>query len=194
MFLGYALQNLQSRSKSLRINHRVRALVSVRNITSLYLFTFSHLQTFSLLSTTYFFPRPFLSAYARLFSTLHLVLAKHSRLTKYTPLGSNFAPTAFYRSFQGVSDLIEGRESKVLLTKQLNSGWTYPYTSARVIALSPLTHKYYIQSLYKFLLLSLNSWFLWPRVFMPKTNYLNINNNLLLLKFANKYFFKIYNI
>lgn len=178
----------------MRLTLRSRAAFLVRNSALIYTFLLSPIQSLNLSSSNYKYLRQLRYLGDKLFIQLSKTLFPKPKFIKYTPLGLNFPTSAHRQSMLYIDSALRGKYSTFWFAPVSQYTIKYPYFLGNSVAITPISKRPFSLTLYKFLRMNLDLWFSWPRVYMISTNYTNIKNSWLLLKFLNNYFFKVYNL
>lgn len=192
--MNYLIQNFQYQQKTIRGNLRVRSSFIARNFALIYLLLSSSSVGYNLLAKTSLGDRTILKVGDAAFNALSKVLFWKIKNLKFTPIGTNFPVSAHYTGVVGLDNLISKTPYSPNFPLDTGRFFNYPYFMGNPIAITPISGKTYSYALYKLLRMSLNMWFCWPRHYRISINHTTINSYWLILRFLNKYFFKLYNI
>ena len=194
--MSYLIHNFTKSTNTNRSTLRVRTAFIARNYQLLFLLLNSHTKTFNLTALTYKSTRDVWKVVNENFRAISRVLFSKSYTLKYTPLGVNFPQSTYYWSVNSLLNLFKLKPRKQALSFPTLSSvyYTYPYFKANPIVITPVTKKPFLLTLNKFLRMSLDLWFHWPNVYRIESNFSNVRGGYLLLRFLNKYYFKVYNV
>jgi len=137
-----------------------------------------------------FFARNNYSYFTRIFH----VLFPDPKFLKFVPFGVNFPSAAHLFTLRFLTQSLRHKNIVALRNSTPNSLLDYPYFSKHQIAITPISKKPFATAVYKLLKLNLNLWFVWPRGFKMAMNYTDVTYPITLLRFMNKYFFKVYSV
>ena len=128
------------------------------------------------------------------FSRIHAVLFPNPKFLKFIPFGINFPKSAQFRALSELNMKYLGVKTSYSFPEISTNAFAYPYFSRPQIVITNISRKPFNLALYKFLRLSLNLWFSWPRGYKTNLNYTSLEKSWILLLFLNKYFFKVYSV
>jgi hypothetical protein len=194
--MSYLIQNFSYTHYSLRTNWRVRTAFLARNFATIYALLANLSIPFNLCATTYLLSPHHLKKFAHYFSGLVNTAFLDVKNIKHSPIGVNFPRSAHYQALVRFDRLTTLASSvKTPLPLPLSSRCvTYPYFYGVPIAITPIAKSFLVDLLYRFLRISLSVWFHWPQTYKVSVHYTPISAQLRLLRFLNKYYYKIYHI
>ena len=173
---------------------RTRSAFLARNISVINSLLNSSALALSLQSFNYRYTLNVLVNMSYFFAQFTKVLFPKTKFLKYVPIGVNFPMAGHYKGMYDLTLLLHGHSVKKVLSRIPNTAFKYPYFARHRIALTPVAKKPYSLALYKFLRMTLNLWFVWPRAYKLTSHFTDISTSWLLVKFLSKYFFKVYSI
>ena len=194
MFLSYVIQNFSYQTNSLRLNVRIRASIILRNFAVIYTLLLNSTKALSSLSITLSTRRQVYTMINGSFKALTRVVFPKVKYLKYVPIGLNFPLSARYTTLSSIDNMITREKAPRLFPLLQSREYLCPYFTGIPLIITPVANRPYSLALYKFLRLSLNNWIQWPRQYRIYSHYTNLNTYWYLLRFLNKYYFKIYNI
>lgn len=193
--MNYVIQNFSPVYSSIRLNLRIRAAWLARNFYVVYTLIMSNYKGFVINPAMGFAAKTLFLLGHGAFRQLSKVLFSNTKRFKYIPIGSNFPVSAQRFAVSSITSLLTVNSSRPRLVLPVTSeAFTNPYFQGSHIAITPVANKPFAAAIFKFLRMSLATWFSWPRAFVLSTHYTHITQAWRLLKFLNKYFFKVYGI
>ena len=192
--MSYLIQNFYHQNSSLRMTIRIRSAILARNFHVIYLLLSNSSKLFNTLSQSYSSSRHILKIANLSFRAVAKVLFTKIKFIRYTPVGVNFPLTARYRALMGLDHLLSNNGTPLQLLKLSDRLITNPYFTGTPIVITPVSKKPFVYTFYKFMRMSLNMWFYWPKKYNITTHYTNVVSGVILLRFLNSYYFKVYNI
>lgn len=193
--MSYLIQNFTYTNHFIRSNLRVRTSILARNFLLIFVLFSNSSKLFNMNAQTYVHARQVLKIWNISFKALAKVLFPKLKFLRYTPIGINFPRSAHYRTLKSLNDLLHHEvKSPTLMLPLSTHAVTYPYYTGSPIAITPIAKKPFSYAMYKFLRMSLNLWFSWPKQYKLSLHYTSLNNQWLFLRFLNKYYFKVYNV
>lgn len=195
LIMSYVIQNFSYTKPSLRSTMRTRAVILARNVPLIYTLLLKSARLMTLNAHSLKNVRFVFSLGNKEFKALSRVLFMKTKLLSYSPIGVNFPLSTHYSTLSNLNKLFSDKptfENFPLST--YTKSFLYPYFDSPQIAITPFAKKPFWYALYKLLRASLNLWFCWPRHLIFTTHFTSIHSTWLLLKFLNKFFFKVYNL
>lgn len=192
--MSYLIQNFFSPSHSLKISLRVRTAFVVRNLHVVFNLISNHTHAFTIPQQTYTYSYKTFFNSVHYFSRIHAVLFPNPKFLKFIPFGINFPKSAQFRALSELNMKYLGVKTSYSFPEISTNAFAYPYFSRPQIVITNISRKPFNLALYKFLRLSLNLWFSWPRGYKTNLNYTSLEKSWILLLFLNKYFFKVYSV
>ena len=193
-YMSYLIQNFFSPSHSLKISLRVRTAFILRNLHVVFNLISNHTYAFSIPNQSYTYSYQTLFNSAQYFSRVHTVLFPDPKFLKFIPFGINFPKSAQYKALSELNMKYSGVKTDYSFPNITTNAFLYPYFSRPQIVITNVSRKPFNLALHKFLRLSLNLWFTWPRGYKINSNYTSLSKSWTLLLFLNKYFFKVYSV
>lgn len=192
--MSYLIQNFFSPSHSLKISLRVRTAFIVRNIHVVFNLISNHTYAAILTKRSYTYAHKIFFNSVHYFSRIHTVLFPDPKFLKFIPFGINFPKSAQHKALTELNAKYSGIKTSYSFPRIADNAFMYPYFSRPQIVITNISRKPFNLALYKFLRLSLNLWFSWPRGYKTNLNYTSLEKSWTLLLFLNKYFFKVYSV
>ena len=192
--MSYLIQNFFSPSHSLKISLRVRTSFVVRNLNVIFNLLSNHTYAFNLPNKSYTYPQQIFFNSIHYFTRVSTVLFPSPKFLKFIPFGINFPKSAQYKALSELNMKYANVPTTYVFPPLTTSAFMYPYFSRPQIVITNISRKPFALALYKFLRLSLNLWFSWPRGYKINSNYTSLAKSWYMLLFLNKYFFKVYSI
>lgn len=191
--MSYAIQNFYNINQSVIINQKLVLSWVFRNI---HLMTTLIKKNSNTLFNTLLFctTRDFLVDLFWVFFNPGLHKLFKSLISRWHPLlGTNYTQSLEYWTFQiGISSIEEETLTPSLLVPNTKLFLNQYFTNT-VLSNVSLHNKHYLTVLVKFLQLLLVNWQLWKKTYNISFQYVIINKNHHLIRYYNKYFFKVYN-
>lgn len=192
--VSYLIQNFYYQNSSLRMTIRVRSAILARNFHVIYILLSNSSKLFNILSQSYPLYRYILKIANLSFREIAKVLFTKVKLMRYTPIGVNFPLSARYQALKGLDLLLNGNDTPTQLLKLSDRSITNPYFMGTPIVITPVSKKPFAYTFYKFMRMTLNMWFYWPKKYSITTHYTDVVSGVTLLRFLNSYYFKVYNV
>lgn len=192
--MSYVIQNFYYPTNSLRSTIRSRAAIIVRNFGLIYALFSNSTRAFNIMATTGKSPRYPHLLVDYYFNAFAKAVFKKASLLSYTPIGVNFPLSAQYNALYGINKLIDRNEPAKTYLSIPNRYFKMPYYEGYRVAITPISKKPLSYAVYKFLRITLLMWAYWPKRYKITANFTLLHSSWHLLKFLNKYFFKVYNI
>ena len=192
--MSYVIQNFYYPTNSLRSTTSSRAAIIVRNFGLIHALFSNSTKVFNMLATTGKSPRFSHLVTDLYFNAFAKAVFRKPSFMKYTPIGTNFPLSAQYNALYGINNLLSTKKSIKIFLPLPNNYFKMPYFEGYRVAITPISKKPLSYAVYKFLRLTLSMWIYWPKKYKITANFTLIHSSWHLLKFLNKYFFKVYNI
>lgn len=195
--MSYLIQNLSYFQPTLRLNVRIKSAIIARNVYVIYNLLNNSAKILNTLAVTSYhakLPKDAFMLINPVFSALMRVLFPKIKYLRYTPIGINFPQAARYKTLWELNMMLfeEAKFTPILL--DYNRFSLNPYFIGSPISITPVAKKPYSETLFKVTRMVLGLWFSWPRSYRLTTHYTNIYSQWYLLRFLNKYYFKLYHI
>ena len=192
--MSYLIQNTYSTSNPLKVSLRVRSAFLVRNVHTIYALAYTQEYANRIASGIHSYNNQILLLSSTFFTRLIPLLFPNPKFLKFIPFGINFPLTAHYSSIVLMLKQLDKTLPVNTFPSLSNDYYKYPYFTRPQIAITNISKRPFTLALYKLLRLSLNLWCIWPRSYNFTSNYTNVTKGWLLLRFLNKYFFKVYSV
>jgi hypothetical protein len=192
--MSYVIQNFRSPSLTLRMSLKLKSLLVLRNAHALYTLFWLFSKP-SQLGTINYHSAAILQKLSLMSSKrLPVIVFPRTAMLKRTPIGVNFNSSAFWTALSTILSMFSKREPLLYVHSPIVSTITYPFPKSTSTVVMVPTSKALLTALHKFLLTSLSLWWVWPKNLKPGQLFINLHSYWFLLKFLNKYFYKVYNI
>ena len=192
--MSYVIQNFSYISPKVKLTLRTRAAFLARNSLAIYTLLTSTVRSSHLIANPY----PNLYHIFRyldyFFVSFAKILFTKPKFLRYTPIGINFPATSYYRCIWNLTTMFTSLSLFMPFPTFYSSAILHPYFTTVRLTIMPITKKSFALTMHKFLRMNLDIWFLWPRSYVITSQIIYLNSSWLLLRFLNKYFFKIYHI
>lgn len=195
--MSYLLQNFNFLTPTIRYSLKLRSLIALRAVSLLAILLKMSPKHYKLstLGNKWAIYYSFTQAYA--FCKLFKIAFPKTQFLKYTPIGVNLPVSAQYLTLS----IFHSRASQRVLDRKYNPLnititriFRDPYYGASYIHLAMLSKRPVVNMLYKFLFLTLNLWFTWPKRYSLSPQLFFISSRWFKIPFVNKYLFKIYSV
>ena len=192
--MSYLIQNTYSFSTTIKISIRTRSAFISRVYPSVIACLYMNTEGFVLPTSLSPYQRIVLSNSVHFFTKFYNVLFPNPKFLRFIPFGINFPVSAHYTALNNINNQLSNKNNLRLLPYISDRSFNYPYFSRPQIAITNVSKAPFSLALQKLLRLSLGLWFVWPRGYKLSMNYADINQTWYLLRFLNKYFFKVYSV
>jgi hypothetical protein len=192
--VSYALQNLSSLQSTLRINPKLRASFTCRNVPVIFFLLFNSTRLFNLNSSSLQFRRQLIHYSDVSFLQFGSLVFKELRDIKYEPIGTNYALSAYRVALTLIDNYLFGLNipsPAILCTPR---SFVNPYFQSTSLFITPSSKQSFSSALHKFLRMILHLWFTWPGKYTSVTTHTFITPSTSVLRFLNLYYFKVYRI
>jgi hypothetical protein len=192
--MSYLIQNTFSSAHTLKISLRVRSSFIARNAPTVYTCLYTNTEAFRIPSNPYSYSSLIMAHSLPFFTRFYNTLFPNPKFLRFIPFGINFPISAHYTAIQIIKNRFEGNTPLVVFPTYTQNTFNYPYFTRPQVAITNVSKSPFSLALHKLLRLSLSLWFVWPRGYKVNLNYTDITKSWLMLRFLNKYFFKVYSV
>jgi hypothetical protein len=192
--MSYLIQNTYSFLPTTKISVRTRSAFISRAFPAVLTCLYMNTEAFTIPTSLTPYQRLVLLNSTHFFTKFYNVLFPNPKLLRFVPFGINFPVSAHYNALSNINSQLSSKSSLTPLLNPTHRSFSYPYFSRPQIVITNVSKSPFSLALQKLLRLSLGVWFVWPRGYKLNMNYTDIGNTWYLLRFLNKYFFKVYSV
>lgn len=192
--MSYLIQNFRNDPKNSKLTVRTKSFLVLRNIHVIWTFLFSPLPSVNIGANSY--PNIyFIALYGDTFFNKFLKYAlPPTRRIKYIFIGLNLPKSSTYTLYKVLDKFLNTEKIDYKLKTFSNNYFINPYLRNISLIVIPQTHRMFIYTLAQLLRLLLHTSIHWPKKLKPRLHYSKLVYNITLLRFLNKYYFKVYNV
>ena len=192
--MSYLIQNTYSYTPTTKISIRTRSAFISRTYPSIMACLYMNTEAFMIPSTLSPYQRLVLLNSTHFFTKFYNTLFPNPKFLRFVPFGLNFPMSSYYSALVNMSNQLTNKSHYPSLRNPTSRSFNYPYFSRPQITITNVSKSPFSLALQKLLRLSLDLWFVWPRGYKLNMNYTDISHSWYLLRFLNKYFFKVYSV